>query len=63
MKKLANLKGAKTLSRNEQRAIEGGGYFSCTQQGSNTCCQTYPSGFILCEPGRCPRVPTRCFWF
>ncbi len=64
MKKLLNLKDAKVLNKKEQIAIEGGGYFSCTQQGANTCCQTYPSGFVLCEPGRCHQYPAgRCFWF
>ncbi|MFK8103103.1 MAG: hypothetical protein AB8G15_11280 [Saprospiraceae bacterium] len=68
MKNLSNLKGAKTLSRTEKRSISGG-YSSgqCTQKGSR-CCQTYPSGFVLCEPGLCDQTPSGgqgygCFWF
>ncbi len=61
MKKLANLNGVKKISTKEQKSISGGFYYgSCTQQGS-ICCQTYPSGFILCEPGRCGNYG--CFWY
>ncbi len=68
MKKLTNLKGAKTLSRNEQKSISGGGIRLCYQQSGSICCETFPSGFVLCEPGKCNYSPHGgpaygCFWY
>ena len=58
------LKGVKKLTINDQKIINGGtGYFACGQQSMNTCCQLFPSGFILCEPGRCIRNSSRCSFF
>ncbi len=64
MKKLANLKGVKTLNKDEQKAFSGGnwGGRSCTQQGGSICCQTFPSGFTFCDAGRC-KSNGYCLWY
>jgi len=41
MKKLANLKGVKTLNKNEQKLISGGGIVDCTisaDPSTDWCC-------------------------
>ncbi len=60
MKKLVNLKGVKTLNKNEQKSISGGSCHGCTQQGGQ-CCITFGNGFELCEPGNC--INGSCLWF
>ncbi len=47
MKKLANLNGAKMLSKNQQKSINGGGSKCATN-----ICQFLPNG-AGCAPGRC----------
>ncbi len=68
MKKLMNLNGAKKLSKKEQKSINGGVNGPCYQQSGSICCQTYPSGFVLCDAGKCNYSPFGgpaygCFWY
>ncbi len=55
MKKLANLKGVKTLNRNEQKEIYGGiPSLSCSGKSAGDLCGTASSpGYICCtvNPG------------
>ncbi|HHC80821.1 MAG TPA: hypothetical protein ENK46_13120 [Flavobacteriia bacterium] len=62
MKKLTTLKGAKKLSKNEQKGISGGNWGrSCTQNGY-LCCQTFSNGATFCDAGRC-KSNGFCFWY
>ncbi len=62
MKKLANLKGVKTLNKNEQKTLSGGWSGSrCTGSG-NQCCITTASGFEFCDAGRC-LSNGYCLWY
>ena len=69
MKKLTNLKGVKILNKSKQKEISGSGSpGSCYQQSGHICCQTFPSGFVLCDAGKCNYSPFGgysygCFWY
>ena len=45
MKKLANLKGVKALSKNEQKLINGGGLFGCI--ASYEFCESHCDGICV----------------
>jgi hypothetical protein len=53
MKKLTNLNGVKTLSRIEQKSINGGIVFVCTPQTDGETCLDAPDGRGICEGGVC----------
>lgn len=56
MKKLKNLKGIKTLSKNEQKSINGGTFSKVCLVKGEICIPdhpTYPLGFRCCHPLEC----------
>ena len=64
MKKLTNLKGAKALSRNQQKSIHGGGSRCatefCNNQPNGVACNSY--GFPgCCSHGCCRPNPNPTF--
>ena len=46
------------LTKKELQQLNGG---VCQQQGIR-CCETFPGGFELCEPGVC-NWPFGCLWY
>ncbi|WP_459209852.1 hypothetical protein [Aquimarina rhabdastrellae] len=60
MKKILNLKGIKTLNRDEQQQIKGAwGRVSCCPSGRG-CLLGYYNGEPFCEPGYCDRRRGTC---
>ncbi len=54
MKRILNVTGVKTLSKQEQGKISGAGCCGCVQRGRN-CCNLNPGG-EFCAPGRCTGI-------
>ncbi len=62
MKKILDLKGIKTLSRNEQQHIKGAwGRVSCCPTGRG--CRLNFGGEIHCEPGYCDSRRGTCILY
>ncbi len=62
MKTILNLKGVKTLSKEEQTGINGSARNTgCTQRGGQCCVNTGGPRGVFCDAGRCTRWG--CVWY